>query len=170
MGHLIRFLAARHTVLILDNCEHVLDGVCDMVDAVLDGCPRITTLATSREALALPGEHAWRVPSLTVDGVGSSAVDLFVTRAIEADPGFNLTPDNSADVVEICRRLDGIPFALELAAARIRVMTAADIRRRLDDRFRLLTGGGRRTAQRQQTLQGTVEWSYDLLGDEESPR
>lgn len=154
-------------MLVLDNCEHVLDGVCDVVDAVLDGCPRVVILTTSREALALPGEFGWRVPSLTVDGADPSAVELFVTRAEEADPGFVLTDENTGDVVEICRRLDGIPLALELAAARIRVMTATDIRRRLDDRFRLLTGGGRRAAQRHQTLQGTVEWSYDLLSDDE---
>src|SRR5262249_49747588 len=133
-------------------------------------------LATSRELLGLGGETAWRVPSLGVPPGGAAradelggheAVRLFVERAQAAQPGFALTPQNAPPVAQICRRLDGVPLAIELAAARVRALAPAEIAARLDDRFRLLTGGSRTALRRQQTLQATVDWSHDLLAEPE---
>ena len=156
-------LAKRHTLLVVDNCEHLLDDVAALVDTLLDRCPAVHVLATSREPLALEGEHVWQVSSLP----SSHAVELFRDRATAADARFRLTPENEAAVLEVCNRLDGIPLAIELAAARASHLSPVDLAARLDDRFRLLTGGRRRRAPRQQTLQGAIDWSHDLLSPDE---
>lgn len=166
------FLAERSILLVLDNCEHLIDGCAAFVDEVLSSCPSIVVLATSREALAVEGEQVFRVPSLRLPDSGSAtgdaeAVRLFVARAEAADPEFVLTPPNETHLAEICRRLDGMPLALELAAARVTHLSLPDMLARLDDRFRLLTGGHRRRTQRQQTLQAAVDWSYELLAEDE---
>jgi predicted ATPase/class 3 adenylate cyclase/DNA-binding CsgD family transcriptional regulator len=148
----------RHLV-VLDNCEHVVDGVSTMVATLLDAVPELRVLTTSREPLGLVGEVAWRVPSLGPEG----ALALFVDRAAQARPGF--TEDSDRAVGQICERLDGLPLAIELAAARLRAMSLADIAAGLDDRFRLLTGGGRGAVPRQRTLEASVAWSHDLLDD-----
>ena len=160
-------------LLVLDNCEHLLEACAVLVDALLRGCPHMHILATSREPLGIDGEVVWRVPSLAApdpDGTKtvveleqSPAVQLFVERAAAAQPRFTLTERNSAAVVQICRRLDGIPLALELAAARVVALTPAQVVDRLDRSFRLLTGGSRVALPRQQTLQAALDWSYDLL-------
>jgi predicted ATPase/class 3 adenylate cyclase len=155
-------LAARQLLLVLDNCEHVLDEAVPLVEALLARCPGVTIVATSREALTAGGELVWPVPSLDV-GLDSTASALFVDRAGEIVP--DLDPDLDT-VAEICRRLDGIPLAIELAAARVRSMSPAQIRDRLDERFRLLTGS-RRSLERHQTLRHAVQWSYDLLTETE---
>jgi predicted ATPase/class 3 adenylate cyclase len=151
-------LAARQLLLVLDNCEHVLDEAVPLVEALIARCPGVTILATSREALSVGGELVWPVPSLDL-GIDSTASALFVERARELVPDFD--PDVNT-VAEICRRLDGIPLAIELAAARVRSMSPTQIRDRLDERFRLLTGS-RRSLERHQTLRHAVQWSYDLL-------
>jgi predicted ATPase/class 3 adenylate cyclase len=171
---LLSALAARSPLLIIDNCEHLIDEVAGLLDRVLVECPNVRVLATSREALGIDGEHVVPVPSLAIpsDAIDASAaersdaVQLFLERAKAQKPAFVLTPDNLDAVVEICRRLDGIPLAIELAATRIAHLSARQIADRLEDRFRLLAGG-RRRIQRQQTLGATLDWSYDLLGDEE---
>ena len=164
-------------LLLLDNCEHLLDATARLADAVLRGCPGVRVLATSRELLGLAGETAWRVPSLGLPppdaAPGAAALEasgagrLFLERARAAQPAFALTDANAGAVAEVCRRLDGIPLALELAAARVRVLTPEQLAARLGDRFRLLTGGGRTALRRQQTLQATVDWSHDLLSEPE---
>lgn len=156
-------LSARRLLLVLDNCEHLIDPIATLAQRILKSCPRVTLLATSREALAIDGEQTWPVPSLGFrDGDVSPAVQLFVERARAVAPAFALGDDGAA-VAEICRRLDGIPLAIELAAARIRSMSPTQIRDRLDERFRLLTGGPRRVLERHQTLRHAVQWSYGLL-------
>jgi predicted ATPase/DNA-binding SARP family transcriptional activator len=172
MNRLSEYLQYKRTLIVLDNCEHVIEAAAELVHALLLSCPDVTVLATSREILGLPGEVAWRVPSLSLpapestsveDLSGSDAVALFCERARCAQPGFGLSQANAVAVTQICRRLDGIPLALELAAARIRVLGAQDLARRLDQRFRLLTGGIRTAVPRHQTLVATMDWSYDLL-------
>ena len=159
-------LAGRLQLLVLDNCEHVLDAAADLVEAIFARSPTVKVLATSREGLRVPAEHLWPVPSLGIrEGVDSTAVALFVERARAVVPGFQLNGDADA-VTEICRRLDGIALAIELAAARMVSMSPADVRDRLGDRFRLLAGG-RRGLERHQTLRHAVQWSYDLLTDGE---
>lgn len=150
-------------VLVVDNCEQVLDAAARMIESLLHACPRLRVLATSREPLGVAGEIAWRVPSLD----SQTAIALFVERAQEARPGF--VPDREAEaaVGQIADRLDGIPLALELAAARVRMMHPTRIASALDDRFRLLTGGSRTAMPRQQTLEASVAWSYELLADDE---
>ncbi len=150
-------------VLIVDNCEQVLDAAAQMIEALLHACPRLRVLATSREPLGVEGEIAWRVPSLDA----SSAVALFVERAQQARPGFTPDAESLAAIQQIADRLDGIPLALELAAARVRMMHPTRIAAALDDRFRLLTGGSRTAMPRQQTLEASIAWSYDLLDDDE---
>ncbi|HEV8622917.1 MAG TPA: BTAD domain-containing putative transcriptional regulator, partial [Acidimicrobiia bacterium] len=149
---LCEYLQPRSVLLILDNCEHLVDAVAPMVHALLANCPGVTILATSREILGLAGEVAWRVPPLSLPASGTTSLDdlaasdaaaLFCERARAAQPGFGLSEGNAAAVAQICHRLDGIPLALELAAARIRVLGAHDLARRLDQRFRVLTGGDR---------------------------
>jgi len=156
-------LGGRRLLLLLDNCEHLIDAAAALARVVLAHCPQVTLLATSRETLMIEGEHVWPVSSLDYrDGVGSPAVRLFAERASAVVPEFALDADAEA-VGEICRRLDGIPLAIELAAARTRVMSPAQIRDRLDERFRLLAGQSRRALDRHQTLRNAVQWSFDLL-------
>ena len=151
------------TLLILDNCEHLVDACADIVEALLLACPRLSVLATSREALGVPSETAWLVPPMA----SSEAEQLFVERALATAPGFALTNANRDAIVEICRRLDGIPLAIELAAARVRVLSPEQIAQRLDDAFRLLTSGSRTALARHRTLRATMEWSFGLLGARE---
>jgi predicted ATPase len=161
-------LSGRKMLVVVDNCEHVPDAAAELVEKVLARTRTIKVLATSREGLRAAGEHLWPVPSLNVDdGEGSAAVELFVARAQAVVLGFGLgDPDDAAAVIEICRRLDGIPLAIELAAARMMAMSPQDVRDRLDDRFRLLSGP-RRGLERHQTLRQAVGWSYDLLDEDE---
>jgi predicted ATPase/class 3 adenylate cyclase len=159
-------LEGRSRLLVLDNCEHVLDAAADVVEAILARSVTVKILATSREGLRLTDEQLWPVPSLEVrTGVGSAAATLFAERARAVAPD-RRTADDSDAVVEICQRLDGIPLAIELAASRMVSMTVTELRDRLDDRFRLLVGT-RRGLERHQTLRHAVQWSYDLLGDAE---
>jgi predicted ATPase/class 3 adenylate cyclase len=160
-----RFLAPRRALVVLDNCEHVIDAAAVLAERLVRGAPRARVLATSREPLNVKGEVAWRVPSLTVleDGVPGDAVELFLKRAAEGRPGSGIGAADRDAVVQVCRRLDGIPLAIELAAARARTMSVEQIRLRLDDRFRLLIRGGRGAVPRQQTLEGAIDWSYELL-------
>lgn len=168
-------LLSKRLLLLLDNCEHLLDHTAALADELLQSSAGVRILATSREALGIAGEASYQVPSLELptDAMASAAllgiesVQLFVERARAARAGFALSSENAAPVVQICRRLDGIPLAVELAAARVRAMSPAQIADRLDDRFRLLTGGSRTALPRQQTLQGLIDWSYDLLHDDE---
>ncbi|HYQ35550.1 MAG TPA: AAA family ATPase, partial [Mycobacterium sp.] len=161
-------LEGRVRLLVFDNCEHVVDSVADLVEAILAASASVTILATSREGVGVSDEQLWRVPSLDVNsGTESAAVNLFVDRAHSVVSDFSLAQPGEADaVVEICRRLDGIPLAIELAASRMASMTASDVRDRLDHRFRLLVGS-RRGLARHQTLRHAVAWSYDLLDDAE---
>jgi len=179
---LIDDLYAKDLLLLLDNCEHVIGAAADMAHHLLASCPKVRVLATSREPLGLDGEDVMGVPSLALPPVigaddaegapyadqleavaGSDAVRMFVDRATATLPTFALDRSNVGAVVEICRRLDGIPLALELAAARVNVLSVAEIAQGLSDRFRLLTGGRRTAAPRQQTLQATIDWSWDVL-------
>ena len=161
-------LEGRVRLLVIDNCEHVLDAAADLVEGVLAQSATVKVLATSREGLGVGDEQVWPVPSLDLSGgIDSAAVNLFVERAQSVAPRFSMAiPDEAGAVVEICRSLDGIPLAIELAASRMASMTAAEVRDRLDDRFKLLVGS-RRGAERHQTLRQAVAWSYDLLGDAE---
>jgi non-specific serine/threonine protein kinase len=176
-GALIRALQNRHMLLVFDNCEHLLDACARLVDDLVHSCAHLKVLVTSREALGLTGEVAWRVPSLRVPDAHQQltlqelamnpAVQLFVERAMTVLPSFALSDRNAYATAQICRRLDGIPLALELAAARILALTPEQIAARLDQRFRLLTGGSRAALPRQQTLRATMDWSYDLLTEPE---
>jgi predicted ATPase/DNA-binding SARP family transcriptional activator len=158
-----RSLAERQALVILDNCEHVIGAAAALVDRLLAVAPRVRVLATSREPLDIAGESAWRVPSLSLDG-DADALALFVERAAQAQPGLSLgDPATAASAMSVCRRLDGIPLAIELAAARAKVLSVDQIAAHLDERFRLLTGGGRTAVPRQQTLEGAIGWSYGLL-------
>ena len=161
-------LDGRVRLLVFDNCEHVRDAAADLVEAILAHSATVRVLATSREGLGVADEQLWLVPSLEVRaGIDSAAVTLFVERARSVASRFSVaTADEAAAVVEICRRLDGIPLAIELAASRMASMTASEVRDRLDQRFRLLVGS-RRGLERHQTLRQTVAWSYDLLDDTE---
>jgi predicted ATPase/class 3 adenylate cyclase len=163
----VEALAFRDLLLVLDNCEHLIDEVANLAGEIVARCPGVRLLATSREALMIDGEQTWPVPSLSFrDGAVSPAVTLFAERAEAVAPSFDLAADAEA-VGEICRRLDGIPLAIELAAARVRSMSPGQIRDHLDERFRLLTGGSRRALERHQTLRHAVQWSYDLLNEAE---
>ncbi|HYW51616.1 MAG TPA: protein kinase, partial [Gemmatimonadaceae bacterium] len=146
-------------LLVLDNCEHVVAAAAQAAETLLQRCPNLQILATSREALAISGETTWLVPALPE----FDARELFAQRAQSVQPGFALTDDNVNDVDDICRRLDGIPLAIELAAARVRILTPQQILARLDNAFNLLTGGVRTALPRHRTLRGTMEWSHDLL-------
>lgn len=161
------YLRERQVLLVLDNCEHVLAAAASLTRQVLERCPGVKVLATSREALHTPGEVAWWVPSLSLpDGLAvSDAERLFLERAGETDPRYRPTGADREAVAQICARLDGLPLAIELAAARVRVLSASEIADRLDDRFRLLTGGARTSLPRQRTLEAAVGWSYDLLDE-----
>jgi predicted ATPase/DNA-binding CsgD family transcriptional regulator len=172
---LVEVVGGRRLLVLLDNCEHVIEACAKLADALLRGCPNLTLLATSREPLGIDGEYLYRVPSLAVpveeDDAGaiwgSEAVRLLVDRA--AAQGVPLAQDDATAVVagRICRRLDGIPLAIELAAARLRVLSAAELEARLDERFELLTGGSRAGLPRQQTLRAMVDWSWELLNPAE---
>ena len=162
---LLRFIGDRHMLVVLDNCEHLLDASAALIDSLLGTCPGLTLLATSREPIGVPGEVTWRVPSLSL---ADEAIELFTDRARRARPDFSINDDeDAASVAEICRRLDGMPLAIELAAARVRAMSASDIVASLHDRFRLLTGGARTAVRRQQTLRASVDWSHALLTEPE---
>ena len=163
-------------LLVLDNCEHLIDACAALADALLRSCPNVRVLATSRERLRIPGEAAWRVPSLSLpsdalssaaDLAHSEAVRLFCQRATETSHAFALSDENAAAVAEICRRLDGMPLALELAAARADLLSPAQIAQRLGDALALLGSGSRTGLTRQQSLRGTLEWSHDLLSEPE---
>lgn len=168
---LVAGLGTRRLLLVLDNCEHVLAAASQLVDAVVRRCPNVAVLATSREPLRLSGERVWQVAPLAVPPPGASAAEvagspagaLFCARAQAAVPGFALTEADAGAVAQLCRQLDGLPLAIELAAARVRAMSPPDLRQRLSDRFALLTGGPPHEGGRHRTLQTVVAWSYDLL-------
>ncbi|HZI37086.1 MAG TPA: adenylate/guanylate cyclase domain-containing protein, partial [Acidimicrobiia bacterium] len=161
---LTRFIEDRQALIVLDNCEHLLDACAVLVEALLRACPVLTILATSREPMSVGGEVMWRVPSLSLTG---DAVELFTDRARRARPGFVPGAEAAGTVAEICQRLDGLPLAIELAAARLRALSPAEVLAGLHDRFRLLAGGARTAVRRQQTLRASVDWSHDLLTDPE---
>jgi predicted ATPase/class 3 adenylate cyclase/DNA-binding CsgD family transcriptional regulator len=162
----LEFLAARQAMVVLDNCEHLLDASAELVTAIVGGSPGVTVLATSREPIGVAGEVIWQVPSLSL---ADEAVELFIDRACQVRPDFSIADDEdaAAAVAQICRRLDGIPLAIELAAARVRVLSLTEILNSLHDRFKLLTGGARTAVRRQQTLRASVDWSYALLTEPE---
>jgi predicted ATPase/class 3 adenylate cyclase/DNA-binding CsgD family transcriptional regulator len=161
---LTRFIAERQMLMVLDNCEHLLDASAMLTVELLQACRGLTLLATSREPIGVAGEVSWRVPSLSLT---DEAIELFTDRARHARHDFAVTDDNAATVTEICRRLDGVPLAIELAAARIRALSLTEILDSLHDRFRLLTGGARTAVRRQQTLRASVDWSHALLSEPE---
>ncbi|GAA5076283.1 hypothetical protein GCM10023259_079550 [Thermocatellispora tengchongensis] len=171
---LLRALAGRRALIVLDNCEHVVEAAAPLAERVLAQCPGVRVLATSREPLGITGEVTLTLPPLALPPPGADpgaaadypAVRLFADRAAAVRPGYRVADDLPA-VLRICRELDGMPLAIELAAARLRSLTTAQIADRLDDRFRLLTGGSRTALPRHQTLRAVVEWSWDLLDDEE---
>jgi len=176
LEHLVDVLHTQRVLLVLDNCEHLVDACAKAADLVRRSCGSVHVLATSREPLGTDGEHVYRLRPLSLpaegsDSVealaGSEAVQLFVERARARDGSFVLDGSDAALVASICRRLDGVPFAIELAAARLSTMSLVDLHDRLDQRFRLLTGGSRTAVARQRTLQATVDWSYDLLDQRE---
>jgi predicted ATPase/DNA-binding CsgD family transcriptional regulator len=177
---LFEHLRDKELLLILDNCEHLVEACAKLADALLRSCPRMRILATSRERLSVGGEGAWLVPSLDMPdllGLGRglsadelmefSAVRLFVERAQDAVPAFGLTERNAPVVAKLCRRLDGIPLAIELAAARVRVLSVEQISSRLEDSFALLAGGSRMADPRQRTLRAAIDWSHELLSEGE---
>ncbi|GAB3008307.1 helix-turn-helix transcriptional regulator [Mycobacterium bourgelatii] len=155
----------RRLLIVLDNCEHLLEASAAVVVALLGNCPNVRVLATSREPLRIASEVNWQVPSL---GLADEAVELFTDRARQVRPDFTVNDGNVSAVHEICRRLDGMPLAIELAAARMRAMSAADICDSLNDRFMLLTGGARSAVRRQQTLRASVDWSHSMLAAAEA--
>jgi predicted ATPase/transcriptional regulator with XRE-family HTH domain len=170
---LVDAVRPRRLLLILDNCEHLLDAYAQLLDGLLRACPEVRVLATSREPVGIAGEVVWRVPSLSLPDTrlpttpqaleDNPCVRLFVDRARALQPRFALTEHNAPAVARVCQRLDGIPLALELAAARVGTLTVEQVALRIDQRFRLLTGGSRTALPRQQTLSATLDWSYDLL-------
>jgi predicted ATPase/class 3 adenylate cyclase len=172
------YFNTRKALLVFDNCEHLIEACARLVDLLLRSCKDVKILATSREALGVAGEAAWRVPSLSLPDIKHmpaleqvsqyEAVRLFIDRAALVQPYFAVTRENAPALAQVCFRLDGIPLAIELAAARTNVLTLEQIAQRLDDRFRLLTGGARTALPRQQTLRAMIDWSYNLLSEEES--
>jgi predicted ATPase/class 3 adenylate cyclase len=173
----LAYLKRKRLLLILDNCEHVIEEARRVVAAILHDCPEVYVLATSREPLNISAEATYRMPSLAVPSSvetllteGPSrygAVQLFVDRALFSNNRFAFTQENAPHVAEICRRLDGIPLAIELAAARVKVLSPQQLAQKLDERFRVLTGGDRSALPRQQTMRALIDWSYDLLSDDE---
>ena len=178
------YLSSRHILLVFDNCEHLITDIARFVDVLLRKCPKLTILTTSREGLGIQGEATWTVPSLSLPVqkpwtdpasapetvhayLKSESVQLFMARVAAISPEMTLTVENGAWVAEICRRLDGMPLAIELAAARVRALSVKQIAERLDDRFNLLTGGSRTASLRQQTLAAALDWSYALLSEPE---
>ena len=173
---LLDFLRLKELLLVIDNCEHLVEPSAQLVEQLLHACAKLKIIASSREALGIAGETIYRVPSLalpeesdfSVEALAhSESVQLFVERASAANPKFGLNEQNARAIAQICRRLDGIPLALELAAARLTLFSAEQVAARLDDRFRLLTGGSRTALPRQQTLRALIDWSYDLLSEPE---
>jgi predicted ATPase/class 3 adenylate cyclase len=174
---LMDYLRGRKILLVLDNCEHLIEACAKLIDALVSQAPGLSIMATSREPLRVQGELVWPVPSLGMPDVTQflpfdrlaeyEAVQLFVERARLVQPHFLLTDQSAPAVAQICCRLDGIPLAIELAAARARALDVEQISKRLDDRFRLLTGGSRTALERQQTLRATIDWSYNLLSSDE---
>ena len=162
-SRLAELIGDRELLIVLDNCEHVIATAAEVAEDLLGRCPALRILATSREGLRVGGETVWPVPPLGT----TDAVALFVARAHAAGAALELSDDHRAVIAEICARLDGLPLAIELAAARTRAFPLPQIRERLDDRFRLLTGGSRTALPRQQTLRAVVDWSYELLFDDE---
>ncbi len=170
---LIDTLRTKKMLIMVDNAEHLLNAVASLADQILRNCPQVQILATSREALAVNGEQTFRVPSMTMPDparrytrealVEFESVKLFIDRAVLSQPTFEVTNQNAGAIAQLCHRLDGIPMAIELAAARVRALQVERIAERLDDRFRLLTGGARTALPRQQTLRAMIDWSYDLL-------
>jgi len=174
---LVNYFRSRAALILFDNCEHLIDACAQLIQVLLESCRSLSVLATSREGLRISGEVPYRVPSLEIPRTAAAwdiaelsnleSVKLFVERAARTSRGFALDPHNASLVAQICRRLDGIPLAIELAAARVNVLTLEQILQRLDDRFHLLTGGLRSALPRHQTLRATIEWSYSLLSEEE---
>ena len=162
-NRLAELIGDRELLIMLDNCEHVISTAAEVAEDLLGRCPELRVLATSREALRVGGETVWPVPPLATD----DAVSLFVARAHAAGAALEVSDGDRAVIADICTRLDGLPLAIELAAARTRAFPLPQIRERLDDRFRLLTGGSRTALARQQTLRAVVDWSYELLFDDE---
>ncbi len=160
---MLDYLRDKKCLLILDNCEHLIQACAHLSDDLLHQCVGLKILASSREALGISGEVSYHVPSLP----DSESTQLFLDRARAVNPNFNLTDGNAASIAQICSRLDGIPLAIELAAARVKLLAPEQIATRLDDRFRLLVGGSRTALPRQQTLRALIDWSYDLLSEEE---
>jgi len=173
MSLVTKYLRSKDTLLVLDNCEHLLEPAAELSENILRTCPQVRILATSREPMNLEGEVTWRVPGMALPDLrmakrdqrikDSDAVALFVDRARLADPGFSLSDANASVVAQICLRLDGIPLAIELAATRVRVLRVEQILERLEQRFRLLTGGSRTVMPRHRTLRAAFDWSYELL-------
>ncbi len=171
------YFRSRNALVIFDNCEHLIESCARLADLLLRSCKNLKILASSREALGVEGEMAWRVPSLSLPDLKQlpaleqlsqyEAVRLFIERATLVQPHFTVTNDNASIIAQICFRLDGVPLALELAAARMKVLSPEQIASRLDDRFRLLTGGSRTALPRQQTLRAMIDWSYSLLSAQE---
>ncbi|MFT3896018.1 MAG: adenylate/guanylate cyclase domain-containing protein [Anaerolineales bacterium] len=174
---LIEYLRTRNILLVLDNCEHLIEASAQLSERLLQACPHLKILASSREALGIAGEIAYHVPSLQAPNPADlppldqlekmDSIRLFMDRARTSKPDISLTKDNASFIAQICFRLDGIPLAIELAASRVKVLTPEQIASRLDDRFRLLTGGSRTALPRQQTLRAMIDWSYSLLSDDE---
>jgi predicted ATPase/class 3 adenylate cyclase len=171
------YLREKRMLILLDNCEHLVDACAQMADRILRAASHVRILTSSREALGIAGEVTYRVPSLGLPDVEHlppveslsqyEAVKLFIDRAVSAVPKFTVTNDNAPFVAQVCHRLDGIPLAIELAAAKVRVLSVEQISRRLDDRFRLLTGGSRTALERHQTLRAAIDWGYNLLPSSE---
>jgi predicted ATPase/serine/threonine protein kinase len=167
------WLREKRLLLVLDNCEHLVEACAGLAQALLEACPGLQLLATSREALGVVGEAVWSVPTLGVPAAGAAdaldceSVRLFLDRAALAKPDFEATASSKLTIAAVCRRLEGIPLAIELAAARAKMLSVEQILERLDDRFRLLAGGSRTAPSRQQTLRATLDWSYELLADDE---
>ncbi len=173
---IVEHLAARAALLVLDNCEHVLGPTADLARVLLAACPDLAVVATSREPLGIAGEQTYTVPTLELPAAGETsleeiagteAVRLFLERARQVCPAFTIDPGNAPVIADICRQLDGIPLAIELAAARVRVLGVEDIRSRLHDRFRLLNGGTRTSLPRHRSLHAAIQWSHNQLTDEE---
>lgn len=167
------YLAGRQLLVVLDNCEHVLEAAAELAADLLASSPGLHILATSRETLGVPGETVYRVPSLGLPAGGSDlasseSVRLFVDRAALVQPGFSPDQDELEAIARICRRLDGIPLGIELAAARIRTLTIGDLAKQLDESFRVLTAASKTAVRRQRTLENTIGWSYDLLSEDEA--
>ncbi|MGH7727743.1 MAG: ATP-binding protein [Vulcanimicrobiaceae bacterium] len=175
---LLPMLKSKRALLIFDNCEHLVEAASRVIAALIRGCPQLSVLASTRQALGIAGEATFRMPSLEIpaksetaltaaQAASAPAIALFVDRAAAVDDRFALTDENAGTIAEICRRLDGIPLAIELAAARVKILSPRQLRERLDERFRVLTGGSRDALPRQQTLRALIDWSHDLLDERE---